>query len=152
MPVTATEPFEQTLAIIRAVADEQRVRALLALSDGELCACQITELLGLAPSTVSKHLSILRQAGLIRCRREGRWAWFRQVDEESDPGARTAINWLERKLSESGPIAADRQRLVEILEMDPEEISRRQMQGGGPESKTKSSRSAAGRPVRRRKR
>ena len=44
---------------------------------GELCACQITELFGLAPSTMSKHLSILYQAGLVDSRKEGRWIYFR---------------------------------------------------------------------------
>ena len=45
--------------ITKALADEHRLRVLLALRGGELCACQITELFGLAPSTMSKHLSVL---------------------------------------------------------------------------------------------
>lgn len=53
------------IMVVKALADENRVRALLALRDGELCVCDIIELLDLAPSTVSKHLSILRQARFI---------------------------------------------------------------------------------------
>jgi predicted transcriptional regulator len=51
------------MKITKALADENRIRVLLALREGELCACQITELFGLAPSTMSKHLSILYQPG-----------------------------------------------------------------------------------------
>ena len=51
------------MAITKALSDPNRVRILLALRDGELCVCQITELFGFAPSTVSKHLSILHGAG-----------------------------------------------------------------------------------------
>lgn len=59
--------------ITKALAEENRVRILLALEGRELCVCQIFELLDLAPSTVSKHLSILRQARLVEGRKEGRW-------------------------------------------------------------------------------
>lgn len=60
------------LNITKALADENRIRALLALRQGELCVCQITGPFGLAPSTISKHLSILSQAGLLNSRKEGR--------------------------------------------------------------------------------
>ena len=53
------------LNIIRAIGDENRLRAIMALRTGELCVCQIVELLQLAHSTVSKHMSILKQAGLV---------------------------------------------------------------------------------------
>ncbi|TFG44900.1 MAG: ArsR family transcriptional regulator, partial [Candidatus Brocadiia bacterium] len=53
------------LSITKALADESRVRTLMALDGRELCVCQITELLGLAPSTVSKHMAILTQARLV---------------------------------------------------------------------------------------
>ena len=49
------------LAVTKALADETRVRLLLALRDHELCLCQLVELVALASSTVSKHMSILRQ-------------------------------------------------------------------------------------------
>ena len=63
--------MREFMAITRALADPNRVRILLALRRGELCVCQITELFGLAPSTVSKHLSILHHAGLIQSRKIG---------------------------------------------------------------------------------
>jgi len=61
--------------LTKALADESRVRAVLALRQGELCVCQITELFGFAPSTVSKHLSILFQANLVESRKDGRWIY-----------------------------------------------------------------------------
>ena len=65
------------MAVLKALADENRVRALMSLRAGELCACQIIELLGLAPSTVSKHIAILKQARLVDCHKEGRWMFYR---------------------------------------------------------------------------
>ena len=63
--------MREFMKITKALADENRVRALLALRRGELCVCQITELFGLTASTVSKQLSILYQAGLV----DSRWRW-----------------------------------------------------------------------------
>ena len=53
------------MAVTKALADENRVRILMALEPKELCVCQIVELLDLAPSTVSKHMAILKQARLV---------------------------------------------------------------------------------------
>jgi len=64
--------MKELVSIAKALADDNRIRILLALSGGELCVCQLTELLSLAPSTVSKHVAILRQAGLVDLRKEGR--------------------------------------------------------------------------------
>ena len=58
--------FKEFLNITKALADENRLRMLMALVGGELCVCQITELMGLALSTVSKHLSVLYQAAKVR--------------------------------------------------------------------------------------
>jgi len=50
------------MRIAKALSDENRVRTLMFLAEGELCVCQIIEMLCLAPSTVSKHMNILYQA------------------------------------------------------------------------------------------
>ena len=61
----------------RALADENRIRILMALRGRQLCVCQVTAFLDLAPSTTSKHLSILRQARLIESNKQGRWVYYR---------------------------------------------------------------------------
>ena len=70
--------MREFMAAAKALADENRVRVLLFLRGGkELCLCQIVEMLGLAPSTVSKHMAVLYQAGLVESRKEGRWIYYR---------------------------------------------------------------------------
>ena len=69
--------MKEFMGVAKALADDNRTRALMCLRDGELCVCQIIELLQLAPSTVSKHLDILHRAGLIESRKEGRWIYYR---------------------------------------------------------------------------
>lgn len=117
--------IQPLLSQFKALSDENRLRIVLALRGGELCACQIVELLGLAPSTVSKHLSILKQAGLIDSRKTGRWMHFRLSDSAPDAGGEL-LSLLETALAKDKQIRFDRKRLKAILAMDPEELCRRQ--------------------------
>ena len=100
---------------------------LLALRPGELCVCQITELLGFAPSTVSKHLSILEQAGLLLSRKAERWVYYRLPGKaEATAAVREALAWVERSLESSPTAIRDARQLEKILKMDAKKISRRQ--------------------------
>ena len=66
--------------IFKAVADPCRLRILKLLRDGELCACEIIMALNRPQSTTSHHLSILKEAGLIKERRDGKWSRYRLSD------------------------------------------------------------------------
>lgn len=111
--------------IAKALADETRVRLLLALRDGELCVCQLVELAGLAPSTVSKHMSILKQAELVDSRKEGRWIYYRW-SAAAPEAVQSALQWVCGCCCGEPQVAADRSRVQEITSMDPEELCRRQ--------------------------
>ena len=82
--------LREFMDITRALSDENRVRTLMFLREGELCVCQIIEMLGLAPSTVSKHLSILKQARLVETRKKGRWIYYRLPEGEVSPAVTEA--------------------------------------------------------------
>lgn len=114
------------MAITGALADPNRVRILLALRQGELCVCQITELFGFAPSTISKHLSVLRQAGLILSRKTERWVYYRLPGKTVSSPAREALAWLHKSLAETDEASADAKKLKNILGADLAEICRRQ--------------------------
>lgn len=112
--------------ITKALSDENRVRTLLALRNGELCVCQITELLGLAPSTISKHLSILYQAGLLESRKEGRWIYYQLPGKDAPIEVREAVQWLMKSLTKNPRISEDQNNLKQILRIDPTELCKRQ--------------------------
>ena len=114
--------MDNLLDIIQALADQNRVRVLLALEEQEICVCQIVELLQLAPSTVSKHLSILRQARLIRGRKEGRWMYYRLPGADATEMVRQAITWVYGSLSDDQTIAQDRLAIKKILEIPKEQL------------------------------
>ena len=113
----------EILNVTKALSDENRVRALMMLIDGELCVCQIIEMLGLAPSTVSKHMSILRQAGLVETRKDGRWIYYR-LAESHKSAAFEAVRWLEKHLKKDPVVLEDNKRLKKVKKSDTGEISK----------------------------
>jgi DNA-binding transcriptional ArsR family regulator len=118
--------MKDILNITKALADESRLRMLMALQGGELCVCQITELMGLAISTVSKHLSILYQAGLVNARKEGRWMYYSLPGKGAQAAARAAVGWVSRSLDGNERIMQDTKQLKEVLAMDLSEVCKRQ--------------------------
>ena len=125
-PPASESSMRDFMAITKALADENRVRMLLALRDRELCACQIVELAQLAPSTVSKHMSILKQARLVDSRKEGRWMYFRLANSTAPALVRQTLAWVEKSLAEDEHVEHDRQRLERILQCDPHELCEKQ--------------------------
>ena len=114
------------MAVIKALADETRVRVVMALRGRELCVCQIVELTELAPSTVSKHMSILRQARLVEGRKDGRWMFYRLADEDVPTEAREALAWVGNALSGDPQARKDDAHLEQILKLELEVLCRRQ--------------------------
>jgi len=112
--------MRNVVTIAKALSDENRVRILAILEGRELCVCQVIELLNLAPSTVSKHLSILKQARLIDGRKQGRWMYYRLADEDVPLAAKDALTWALNSLCRDKQRDRDAKHLLQILSMDPE--------------------------------
>jgi ArsR family transcriptional regulator, arsenate/arsenite/antimonite-responsive transcriptional repressor len=114
------------MTVLKALADENRVRALIALGPGELCVCQIVELLQLAPSTVSKHMTILKQARLVDSRKQGRWMFYRLAKNDASVEAKTLAATVSKLLANTPQAREDAKRLRQILKIDRDELCRKQ--------------------------
>lgn len=106
--------MRRILSITKAMSDETRVRALMALKDGELCLCQLIDLLELAPSTISKHMALLLQAGLIEKRKEGRWHFYRLAGSDGTKETQGALAWMIKSLEAEDTIRKDSEMLSRI--------------------------------------
>jgi DNA-binding transcriptional ArsR family regulator len=99
---------------VKAVADPTRTRILKLLEGGGLCVCQVQAVLGLAPSTVSKHLTILKLAGLVEDRRDGKWIEYALIEKARHSHAKPILELLHGTLDRDPAVIADRKRLREI--------------------------------------
>lgn len=100
--------MRQVTAITKALADENRLRLLMALTDGEVCFAKLTALIGVSASTASKHLSILYSSGLVEPRKEGRLLYYRLAKSSPIMPARRALSWVTAALADDPKISADR--------------------------------------------
>lgn len=68
--------MREFIRVMKALSDPNRVKALKALQHKELCVCELQPLLGISQPTVSKHMKIMEDAGLVSKRKEGQWAYY----------------------------------------------------------------------------
>ena len=73
--------------LLKALADETRLRIVALLAHGELCVCHIEQALGLTQSNASRHLGILRNAGIVETRRSQNWVYYRLAEPEDTDSA-----------------------------------------------------------------
>ena len=87
-----TDTLRPLVGTLKALAHPVRLRILALLRGGELCVCEVAEVLGLAPSTVSEHLTALRRSGVVREWKVGRWVHV-ALSETDDSGPMLEALW-----------------------------------------------------------
>lgn len=105
--------MEDLLDIFKTLSDETRLRILKLLEHGELCVCDIVAALDLIQPKVSFHLGVMKEAKLIKDRRQGKWIHYR-IDD-TDLFRRFLILTVLEKISEEA-VGLDKKRLREFLE------------------------------------
>jgi arsenate reductase/ArsR family transcriptional regulator len=100
--------------VLKAAGDPTRTRILKLLEGGGLCVCQVQAVLRLAPSTVSRHLAVLKHAGLVEDRRDGKWIEYALTPGGRNPYAPAVLAMLRGPLDRDATVLADRRRLREI--------------------------------------
>jgi ArsR family transcriptional regulator len=106
--------MKKVIRIFKALSDPNRLRILKMLERRSLCLCEISAVLNLAPSTVSKHLSILREADLISDHKEGKWVNFHLNKDTSQRYAREMLAFLETNLPDDDIILRDAKRVQTV--------------------------------------
>jgi ArsR family transcriptional regulator, arsenate/arsenite/antimonite-responsive transcriptional repressor len=113
--------------VMKSVADPTRVRILKLLEAGEMCGCQIVAILELSQSTVSKHLFLLKMAGLVQERKEKKWVHYALARSGGNPYARKMLNILRGWLHDDPVVGRDRKREALARELGPAIICERGM-------------------------
>ncbi|MCF8054021.1 MAG: metalloregulator ArsR/SmtB family transcription factor [Deltaproteobacteria bacterium] len=111
--------------LFKALSDRNRLRILSALlKHGELCACQLTELIQVTGATASRHMGVLISSGLVDSRKDGRWVHYRIRREQAD--FTVLLGWIESQLSQDPNAMLDAKMLDEITSYEPEDLCRKQ--------------------------
>ncbi|UCC38824.1 MAG: winged helix-turn-helix transcriptional regulator [Candidatus Aminicenantes bacterium] len=102
------------LKIFKALSDKNRLRIVKMLEEKPMCVCEITAVLNLAPSTVSKHLSLLHEAELIEDRKDGKWVNYSLPKKSQIPFAAETLKLLRRSLKEDPTILLDMEKAAKV--------------------------------------
>jgi ArsR family transcriptional regulator len=108
----------QYLKVFRAVGDPNRLRILKMLGRRELCLCEVREMVQLSNSTVSRHLSVLREAGLILDSRRGKWVYFRLNRQSIEPVVQSILALVGNTFNNDDQIRADAKKLRRVHRTD----------------------------------
>jgi len=100
-----------TSGLLKALADDNRLRMVALLSRGELCVCHVATTVELTQPNASQHLAVLRNAGIVEARRDGGWTYYRLVAEQDAVRARILGAVLDG-LAELDASVGDRRRLA----------------------------------------
>lgn len=100
--------------IFKALSDKNRLRILKALQSKYLCVCEIRELLNLATSTVSQHLSILKESGFIIEQKEGKWVNYMINPHPGDPRINTILASLDFWINNEEQIISDKNKVKNL--------------------------------------
>jgi DNA-binding transcriptional ArsR family regulator len=116
--------MNKMLSVFRALSDQNRLKVVAALvTQTELCACQIAELLQVTGATTSRHLDILISAGLVDRRKDGRWVYYRLKSDDKD--FKPVMAWIKNEFSKSEDIKDCLDSLKKITACDLESFCRK---------------------------
>ncbi len=107
--------MKDVLKVLKALSDETRLRILILVSQEELCVCEVMQTLGMGQSRISRHLNILRDAGLVQARRQGTWMFHRLAEPESSGHCMNMVEILRDWVADSDLVMADLAKLGECL-------------------------------------
>ena len=103
--------LEKQEKILKALSDKNRIRIIKMLQIKQLCVCEIREVLRLAISTVSKHLSIVRDAGLIVDSKDGKWINYK-INPKPESLVANALLYIQLQLENDATIIKDRKAIA----------------------------------------
>jgi len=112
--------MDDIVRIFKALSDETRVRIIKLLEHGELCVCDIGAALGMGQPKVSFHLGVLKHAGLLKDRKQGKWVHYSL--DESEMFKRFLLLSVNEKVSDE-EVEADKARLDAFLQNKDEEVN-----------------------------
>ena len=105
----------ELIAIARALSDPTRIRVMAALRNGELCVCELVDALDISQSSLSSHLQICREVGVVTTRKESRWIYY-SLSTRYAPLIETIFSELQT-LGRDEQLRRDARRLKKRLQM-----------------------------------
>ncbi len=112
--------MEEVLSMFKAFSDPARIRIVMVLRSQELCLCNLQEILGLSPSTVSRHVSILKREGFLASRKNGKWTYFSLMPLRTGTRQSNLLSCISGSLENDPTVKNDMMKAKELKQKEKE--------------------------------
>lgn len=109
--------MHQLQEIFKALSDQTRVRILKLLGEEEICVCELMQVFEMPESTISRHMNILKRAGLVSGRRQGKWVHYSLHAAAFNPYAGSVLGLINDLLEDNEIVKKDRESLKRAVKM-----------------------------------
>ncbi|MFH0812098.1 MAG: metalloregulator ArsR/SmtB family transcription factor [Pseudomonadota bacterium] len=103
--------------IFKALSDETRLRVIKLLQERELCVCELMQVLNMSQPRISRHLSVLKNAGFVDDRREGKWVYYSLRNEAKNNEITTILNALSSMANDTVVAKEDKKKLKDAIRL-----------------------------------
>ena len=117
MHIVIFRGVKKIVDIFKALAEESRLRILSLLLQDEMCVCEIEECLNMTQSNVSRHLTSLKQCGILDSSKQAQWAYYKISDKFKEEN-RDLWHYIEQKLKESPNYKEDTEKYLRCRQKD----------------------------------
>lgn len=113
--------MKKTANIFKALSDETRLRVLKLLQERELCVCELIQVLDMSQPRISRHLSVLKNAGLVDDRREGKWVYYSLRDGAENKDIKTLLKTMSLLANNDSVVQNDKRNLKKAVRLSETE-------------------------------
>jgi len=106
--------MKELVKVFKAVGDPNRIRILKMLQKKKMCVCELSAVLGITQPSVSRHLSMMRDAGIVRDERDGQWINYELCEEKVNQYAPVIMRYLKDWINDSPRIKEDAAKLKHL--------------------------------------
>lgn len=109
--------MKNAATVFKALSDETRLRVIKLLEERELCVCELIQVLEMSQPRISRHLGVLKNAGLVNDRREGKWVYYSLQNSAEDNGLRTILESLATLENLNPVVLQDKEKLKKAIRL-----------------------------------
>ena len=110
--------MKEVIKALKAAGDKNRLRILKMLQHKDMCVCELSAALGITQPSVSKHLSLLKEAGLVSDEREGQWINYRLSDGAAGQFAPALLELVRCWVNDDPKVKADQHKIKTLCRQD----------------------------------
>lgn len=103
--------------IFKALSDVTRLRVIKLLQERELCVCELMQVLEMSQPRISRHMSVLKNAGLVEDRREGKWVYYSITNKPQEKDVKIMLDAMAVMANNNAQVKADQNKLKKAVKL-----------------------------------